>query len=313
MAQLMRLHNQEAGQVADPDKIEADIDQILDYLNTGIETDSIADLAVTTEKLADLAVTTEKIADLAVTAEKIAELNVITSKLADLAVTTAKIANQAVTSDKIKDLNVLTSKIADLAVTTSKLANGAVTLEKLNTASVDGRYYTKTQLDNGQLDNRYYTEQELSGGSLDHRYYTKEELVPWLRGGDTLIREEVFTIVSPDNGDGTFTYAAGENHIIGTLTDEGYQVFELLYGKYQLNANRVEIIVNDTLRRSVASGGVQEVDERHVALTQPEGAGAEITVRYYERLGIAAEYNIKMSKTKPPYNDGKNMWFELIE
>jgi len=298
MPQINLPHNLEEGKIGFAYQVMANLNAIINAINSGLTNDNIADLNIITEKLADLAVTTEKIADLAVTTEKIAELNVITSKLADLAVTTEKIASQAVTSEKIAELNVITSKLADLAVTTEKIADGSVNLQKLNLSNVDTRYYTRTLLDTG---------------ALDHRYYTKDDLVPWLRGGDTLIREEVFTIVSPDNGDGTFTYTAGENHIIGTLTGEGYQVFELTQGNYDLGKNRVEIIVNDTLRRSVASGGVQEVDERHVALTQPEGAGAEITVRYYERLGIAAEYNIKMSKDKPPYNDGKNMWFELIE
>ena len=55
------------------------------------------------------------------------------------------------------------------------------------------------------------------------------------------------------------------------MTEDGYQVFELTQGNYDLEKNRVEIIVNDTLRRSVVSGGVEEIDETHVALTQPEG------------------------------------------
>jgi len=77
-----------------------------------IETDHIADNAVTTGKLEDGAVTTDK--------------------LRDNAVTSAKIADQAVATDKIKDLAVTTAKIADNAITTSKIADGAVTTAKTN-------------------------------------------------------------------------------------------------------------------------------------------------------------------------------------
>lgn len=284
MAQLGRLYNQEFGQIADPNKIEADLDQIYNYINSGLEEDNLADNAVVTRVIADLAVVTSKLADAAVTSEKIADLAVITSKIANLAVITDKIANLAVTTEKLANSAVTTEKLANSAVTTEKIEDGAVNLNKLNL------------------------------NDLDRRYYTKEALVPYLRGGDTIIREEVYTIVNPDNGDGTFTYSSYNGQtLIGTLTPEGYQVFTLQTGTYSLNNNRVEVIINDTLRKSVASGGLVEIDERTVALTQPEGAGAEITIRYFERIGVAAEYNIKVSKTKPPLNDGKTMWFELLE
>jgi len=164
----------------------------------------------------------------------------------------------------------------------------------------------------GDHDHRYYTEVELNSGALDDRYYTKTDLTPWLRGGDTQIKEEVFTIINPNNGDGTFTYTAGEEVIIGMLTETGEQIFTLRQGYYDTGYNRVELIIDDTLRRSAASGGIRELSETQVVLTQPEDAGREITIKYYERLGIAAEYNIKLSETKPPKNNGRNMWFKIL-
>lgn len=187
----------------------------------------------------------------------------------------------------------------------------ALTTHK-SSADHDGRYYTETELNNGQLDNRYYTETELNNGQLNTLYYTKDELLPYLRGGDTMVREDVFTIVSADNLDGTFTYSYGGNNIIGTLGGSGEQIFTLQTGMYNVGSNAIEAIINDTLRRSVASGGLQEIDGQQIALTSPEGAGAEITFKYYERLGIAAEYNIKLSTVKPPLNNGRTMWFQEI-
>lgn len=164
----------------------------------------------------------------------------------------------------------------------------------------------------GDHDSRYFTQAQLLGNALADLYYTKEDLFPYLRNGDTLIREEVFTIIEANNGDGTFTYNNGNTNVIGQLGVSGEQIFELTTGVYLPGANRVEVIINDTLRRSVTSGGLQEIDETHVALTSPEGIGAEVTVRYYERLGAAAEYNIRLSPTQPPQLDGKTMWFEEL-
>lgn len=176
----------------------------------------------------------------------------------------------------------------------------------------DSRYYTEAELNAGQLDNRYYTEAELDNNKLGTLYYTKTELQPWLKGGDTIVREDVFTIVTSDNGDGTFTYSYGGENLVGALGGSGEQIFQLQTGQYTMESNLTEAIINDTLRRSVASGGIQEISPTEIALTSPEGAGAEITIRYYERIGIAAEYNIKLSPTKPPQNNGRTMWFKVI-
>lgn len=171
----------------------------------------------------------------------------------------------------------------------------------------------KTHKASDDHDTRYYNKSLLNGGQLNNLYYTKEELVPWLRGGDTNIKEEVFIITNSNNGDGTFSYRANGQDVIGELTEDGGQVFQFATGYYELGLNRVELIINDTLRRSVVSGGLAELTETSVVLTTPESNGTEVTARYYERVGIAAEYNIKLSAEKPPANDGKTMWFKVLE
>lgn len=176
----------------------------------------------------------------------------------------------------------------------------------------DSRYYTEAEMDSKitTINNSIVTHK--TGKDHDIRYYTKEELAPWLRGGDTIINEEIFTIISSNNGDGTFTYNKNGAQIIGQLNESGHQIFKLVSGSYVVGSNRLEVIINDTLRRSVVSGGIAEIDTKTFALTSPEGSGAEITVRYYERIGMASEYTVKMGDVKPPFNEGKNMWFEVI-
>jgi hypothetical protein len=143
--------------------------------------------------------------------------------------------------------------------------------------------------------------------------YTKNELAPYLQGGDTLIRYEVFTIVSSNNGDGTFSYKDKNNTMYtGALTAEGYQVFSFKKGVYDMGLNRVECLVGDTLHRSVESGGLQEVSNTKVALTIPEGNGAEITFKYFERIGITGEHNLVVGNVQPPTSGGNTVWFKVV-
>lgn len=180
-------------------------------------------------------------------------------------------------------------------------------------ADHDIRYHSKTELLEGALDEVYYTQTALNNGQLDTRYYTKEYLDEWLADNDTVIHEEVFTIVNPNLGDGTFTYTIdGVTNIVGALLAGGEQVFTLVDGSYITGMNRIEAIVNDALRRSVASGGLIEVGETSFALASPEGAGAEITVKYYESITMPGEYNIRIDETMPPANNGKTVWYQII-
>lgn len=190
--------------------------------------------------------------------------------------------------------------------------SGALATHKTSTDH-DMRYFNKTELLEGELDTRYYTQTQLQDGELDSRYYTKTYLDSWLTDDDTVIHEEVFTIVNPNLGDGTFTYTKdGVTNVVGALLEGGEQVFDLEDGQYVTGMNRIEAIVNDALRRSVASGGLIEIDETSFALASPEGAGAEITVRYYESIMLPGEYNIRISETMPPANNGKTVWYQII-
>lgn len=110
----------------------------------------------------------------------------------------------------------------------------------------------------------------------------------------------------------------------GILTPEGYQQFVLQKGSYVVGENRIECFVNDTLHRSAASGGLEEVDSITVNLTVPEGVGAEITFKYFERIGLIGEHAIThqvggtdeipgliyMGETQP--NSTTAFWFKVV-
>ena len=103
--------------------VELEVSGILEEIFTAqaVETDNIADDAITNEKIASAAITSPKIQDGAVTG----------SKLANSAVTAEKVASNAINTNNIISQAVTGAKIANEAITSSKIADGVV-LRSLN-------------------------------------------------------------------------------------------------------------------------------------------------------------------------------------
>ena len=72
-----------------------------------------------------------------------------------------------------------TNTPSDNTVTSAKIADGTIVAGDIATGTLDGRYYTETELDAGQLDNRYYTETE-----ADARFYNLAS-VEEIQSGET--------------------------------------------------------------------------------------------------------------------------------
>lgn len=299
---------------AGPDAIERDIDTLIRMFDPLTTHDTGESGGIAAENFQAGAITDSVIGNRTISdtiADAYSNTGILTKLLSFIAKTIKALKGTANWYDSVPD----TISNIHTRVNTNQTSISSVSTA-LNTHKTssdhDGRYYTETELNNGALDSRYYTETELNNGQLDSRYYTKDYLANWLNGGETIIHEEVFTIVNPNIGDGTFTYTInGVDNIVGTLLGNGEQVFALTDGYYDVGMNRLEVTVNDTLRRSVASGGVIEVGPQAFALTTPEGSGAEITVKYYEKIALAGEYNTIIGDTKPPANNGRTLWFRI--
>ena len=154
--------------------------------NNAIDTLAIQNLAVTNGKLADNAVTqakmaddsvgtaelvdgsvdTDRLGDNSVTLAKMTDNSVGTSELVDDSVTEDKIADNAVSMAKLSsgvlptDISISSANITDATIVTADVADGAITNDKIATGTLDGRYFTETELTDGALDGRYYTETE---------------------------------------------------------------------------------------------------------------------------------------------------------
>lgn len=333
--------------IAGPDAIENDIDSIMRMFDPetehapgipgGIGTGNIQTGAGTDEIIGERTIS-QDISDAYTNTGFITKLLSLLAKAIKALKGTANWYTP--TSDSIEGLHTrVTTNKDNITINTNAIANHKTSGDH------DGRYYTENEIDakvsninssinatnanlsnhktSGDHDIRYYpksqidatvatlatkAENALKANSAD--VYTKTQLEPYLRGGDTVIRREVFIIVNSNNGDGTFTYKdVNDIEHIGELGASGEQIFTLQKGNYALGEERIEATVNDTLQRSVTSGGLQEIDSTHVALTMPEGNGAEITIKYFESIGVTGLGLIQRSATEPPIDV---YWFEVV-
>ena len=114
-----------------------------DIMDLAVTTAKINDLSVTNGKLADNSVTTLKIVDGEVTTPDLADLNVTEAKMADNSVSTRTIIDLAVTNGKLAADAVTTDKILDGTIINADLADGAVTSAKI----LDGEVMTADLMD----------------------------------------------------------------------------------------------------------------------------------------------------------------------
>lgn len=108
---------------------------------------------------------------------------------------------------------------------------------------------------------------------------------------DTKLVTEIYTIVNPDDGDGNFSCKDGDGNTRHfPLTDEGYPVFYLEKGSYQMLRNQISLMIDDCLYRSVASGDLTELGETRVQLNEQLKAGQKVTITYSNVVRIGNPY-----------------------
>ena len=108
----------------------------------------------------------------------------------------------------------------DITIASANIVNGTIVNEDIATGTLDGRYFTETELNAGQLDNRYFTETELLNGALDGRYFTETEADARyfnISTGETIKNGDTF----PDNDTTIATTAAINDRIIDLIDDVG--------------------------------------------------------------------------------------------
>ena len=160
-------------------------------------------------------------------------------------------------------------------------------------------------------------------GAMQVKIFGESSWVPVNIGGsgvleiakDAVTKYEIFTILSADNGNGTFSYTNTKKEIRNGYIDpvDGWMIFDLEEGSYVLNKNKIEIIVDDVMHRSVASGGVREIDEERFAMV-PMKEGSEATVKYVQNFDAGSLYpRLFISETEPAVKEYGDLWMDLSE
>lgn len=160
----------------------------------------------------------------------------------------------------------------------------------------------------------------------DERYYTKDQINANFAGDGDIVYE-VFTITSVNEEEGTFAYTDtdGAGHV-GETNSLGHQIFTLQKGEVH-NSARIEAFIDDTLHRSVVSGGLDVIDSKTIALTAPEIEGAEVTFKYYKQVRITGTHKtmhendgedevrglLNISATEPTKAFAGKLWGKVID
>ena len=129
---------------------------------------------------------------------------------------------------------------------------------------------------------------------------------------DTKLVTEIYTIVNPDEGNGIFSCKDGDGNTRHfPLTNEGYHVFYLEKGSYQMRRNQISVMIDDCLYRSQSSGGLTEISETKIILNEKLVTGQEITITYSNVLRIGNPYpRIFMGQLAPTIAEEGDLWLD---
>jgi len=163
----------------------------------------VANTSITGAKFTDNSITTEKIADGSVTAAKLADGSITGSKLADGAISSATmIADGIITGAKLAIGSIGTSLLDASAVTMDKLASGAVTMDKLADSSIG-----TSEIVDGSITATKMGPDSVSGANIINGTITGQKIAKSSITGDSLL-------------DGTITAVKlAPGTVTGTLID----------------------------------------------------------------------------------------------
>ena len=129
---------------------------------------------------------------------------------------------------------------------------------------------------------------------------------------DTKLVTEIYTIVNPDEGNGNFSCKNGDGNTRHfPLTNEGYHVFYLEKGSYQMRRNQISVMIDDCLYRSQSSGGLTELGETRIQLNEQLKAGQEVTIMYSNVVRIGNPYpRIFINDNEPDVAEVGDFWLD---
>lgn len=130
---------------------------------------------------------------------------------------------------------------------------------------------------------------------------------------DTSMHVEVFKIISINNSAKTFVYEDADGNRQTKTKDSNGFIFQIK-GSYMPGRNHLTVTFDDVLERSVASGGIEELDEKRFRVTEDIPVGTEVTARYIQWVRIGNPYpRWYEAKTEPADAEVGDFFLDLDE
>ena len=129
---------------------------------------------------------------------------------------------------------------------------------------------------------------------------------------DGMILEEVFTVQQLNDGAGNMVY----KNTIGEIrrfpiAQNGAYVFELEYGQYIKGRNHIEAYLDDQKRIDFKTGGLIEIKENRIGITEPLSIGEKVTVRYLRIFRLGSPYpRIFIDDDQPESAEVGDLWLD---
>lgn len=118
---------------------------------------------------------------------------------------------------------------------------------------------------------------------------------------DTRIKNEIYTILTLDDGNGFFSCRNQYGEVRHFQFDKNGFYFKLEEGHYEPNRNLLTVVLDDVLTRTAASGGVKEIDEQTILVTDELNIGQKVQITYASVIRIGNPYpRIFMTYNEPP-------------
>ena len=182
-----------------------------------------------------------------------------------------------------------------ITVNSANIVDGSIVAGDLATGTLDGRYYTETELDAGQLDNRYFTETELNSGQLDNRYFTETE------ADGRFLRQDSSAVI-----DSNATWTTGNTHVATTGAIEA-RVIDLIddVGGFDAIANETSFPTTNpqaqtgqTAILSVAAVSTTLTPTTNtITIANGAGTGNTVTINNVTATSIPAGFGMLVEST----------------
>lgn len=267
---------------------------------TQLDTEQIADLAVTGAKIANLTITAANIANLTITAAQIENATITGDKIASLTITATNIANATITTTQIASATITGSNIASATITGSNIASATITATNIQSATITGSLIASGTITSSNIQNATITGTDIAsatitGSNIASATVTGSNIASATITGSNIASATITatniqsaTITASLIANLTITAAQISNLTITsgklTLTDAAYAENLVINGSFEFFSSGTTAApdawtltgTSATIARTTSSGDIKALCQSAVAITNGASNAADL-------------------------------------